>query len=160
MKFFFNLVSILHKCHLKVEDSHLFGSWQVFAKYQKRVKFNKQSFYHLDNLVFLQVDAGCPTYHEKRTEDSPPSYTEAVQSNNSSSIWTTPITQATSKSSPTLPKRSPIRSVVVASLNQSIIFVLERANSVHTLIMWAKCLIFKPHFSFGAKPQLNNESDA
>uniref|UniRef100_K1QCF0 MTO1-like protein, mitochondrial n=1 Tax=Magallana gigas TaxID=29159 RepID=K1QCF0_MAGGI len=71
------------------------------------------------------VDAGCPTYHEKRTEDSPPSYTEAVQSNNSSSIWTTPITQATSKSSPTLPKRSPIRSVVVASLNQSIIFVLE-----------------------------------
>lgn len=56
------------------------------------------------------VDAGCPTYHEKRTEDSPPSYTEAVQSNNSNSIWTTPITQATSKSSPTLPKRSPIRS--------------------------------------------------
>ncbi|XP_056009056.1 uncharacterized protein LOC125663721 isoform X2 [Ostrea edulis] len=51
---------------------------------------------------------GCPTYHEKRTEDSPPSYTEAVQSDNS--IWTTPITQTTSKTSPTPPKRSPIRS--------------------------------------------------
>ncbi|XP_062591849.1 myotubularin-related protein DDB_G0290005-like [Saccostrea cucullata] len=54
------------------------------------------------------VEDGCPTYHEKRTEDSPPSYTEAVQSNNS--IWTTPLTQATSKTSPTPPKRSPIRS--------------------------------------------------
>ena len=58
----------------------------------------------------LKVEDGCPTYHEKRTEDSPPSYTEAVQSNNSSSIWTTPITQASSKTSPTPPKRSPIRS--------------------------------------------------
>ena len=33
----------------------------------------------------------CPTYNEHRSEDSPPSYTEAVQNSNNNSIWTTPI---------------------------------------------------------------------
>lgn len=33
----------------------------------------------------------CPEYNEERTEDSPPSYTEAVHSQATGSIWTTPI---------------------------------------------------------------------
>lgn len=33
----------------------------------------------------------CPTYNEHRSEDSPPSYSEAVQNSGNNSIWTTPI---------------------------------------------------------------------
>lgn len=40
--------------------------------------------------IEFQVE-DCPTYNEHRSEDSPPSYTEAVQNSNNNSIWTTPI---------------------------------------------------------------------
>ncbi|XP_069135338.1 CUE domain-containing protein 1-like [Argopecten irradians] len=51
----------------------------------------------------------CPEYNEERTEDSPPSYTEAVHSQASTSIWTTPISsQAKDQStSSTIKNKSP-----------------------------------------------------
>lgn len=41
------------------------------------------------------VEDDCPLYNEHRSEDSPPSYTEAVSTN----IWTTPISSQESKNS-------------------------------------------------------------
>ncbi|XP_033748103.1 uncharacterized protein LOC117333084 isoform X2 [Pecten maximus] len=63
----------------------------------------------------------CPEYNEERTEDSPPSYTEAVHSHDSSSIWTTPISSQTQdhSTSSTIKNKSPSGSLKKEQQNGS-----------------------------------------